>query len=129
MQRHNIYDTSLALAGVSFVTIVSALSVSSYDWPLITGVAILCIATPLLGSFSRWTPPDIEGNSPWYDWLANHLFLVAMPGALVGMAFIFAHVHFVCGLLFALSSFAAISLYWRRVLQLQTRASDDPPKA
>src|SRR5437016_868496 len=82
MQRHNIYDTSLALAGVGFVTILSALSVSTYDCPLITGVAILCVATPLLASFSRWTPPDLAPDSTWHDWLANHLFLLAMPAAL-----------------------------------------------
>lgn len=119
MKPHNIYDTSLALAGVSFVTIVSALSVSTYDCSLITGVAILCVVTPLLASFARWTPSGIGPDSTWYDWLANHLFILAMPGALLGMSFIFAHVHILCGILFGLSSFIAIGLYWRRVLQLK----------
>jgi hypothetical protein len=126
MKPQNIYDTSLALAGVSFVTIVSALSVSTYDCSLVTGVAILCVVTPLLASFARWTPPDIGPDSTWYDWLANHLFILAMPGALLGISFVFAHVHIVCGVLFGLSSFTGISLYWRRVLQLKRVAPTTP---
>ena len=126
MQPHNIYDTSLALAGVSFLTILGALSVSSYDCPLIVGIAILCVATPLLASFSRWTPPDLAADSSWHNWLANHLFLVATPTALLGISFVLAHVHVVCGVLFAVSSFTAIGLYWRRVIQLQRSARGSP---
>jgi len=125
MKPQNFYDTSLALAGVSLLTILGALSVSTYDCTLITGVSILCAVTPLLAGFSRWIPPSMAApGSTWHDWVANHLFLVAMPGALLGMSFIFAHVHVICGALFALSSFTAIGLYWRRLLQVQP----SPPK-
>jgi hypothetical protein len=129
MQQHNTYDTSLALAGVSFVTILGALSVSRYDCPIIIGVAILSGAAPLLASFSRWTPPDLLTDSTWRNWLANHLFVVAMPAALIGIAFVLAHVHILCGALFAASSFTGIGLYWRRVLELQRPKSASQPKA
>ena len=126
MKAQNFYDTSLALAGVSFVTILGGLSVGSYDCTLIIGIAILCVVTPLLAGFSRWIPPSIAPGSTWHDWVANQLFVVAMPGALIGMSFTFAHVHVICGALFALSSFGAIGLYWRRVLQVQSSTPNPP---
>jgi len=126
MKPQNFYETSLALAGVSFLTILGALSVSAaYDWTLITGVSILCVVTPWLVGFSRWIPPDITApDSTWHDWVANHLFAADMPVALLGMSFIFAHVHVICGVSFALSSLTAAWLYWRRILQVQP----NPPK-
>src|ERR1043166_816270 len=99
-----MYDDFLALAGVSFVTVLAALSVSVYDWTIITGVSILCVAIPLLASFARWMPPDLQPTSTWQDWTANHLWILAMPSALLGISFVFAHIHAVCGILFGASS-------------------------
>jgi len=109
--KKNVFDMSLALAGASFVAVVSALSVNVYDFRLIVGIAILCVATPLLVGFARWIPPDIGPNSTWHDWLASPLFLVAWPAAILGMSFIFAHVHVICGILFATSSLTSFCLY------------------
>jgi hypothetical protein len=115
MEAKNVLDTSLALAGASFVAIVSGLSVNSYDFPLIVGIAILCVATPLLVGFARWIPPDIGPNSTWHDWLASPLFLVAWPAAILGMSFLFAHVHIIGGILFAASSIITFCLYCRYI--------------
>ena len=41
-----------------------------------------------------------------------------MPSALLGISFILAHVHAVCGILFFASSFLAFMLYRRRLEQL-----------
>jgi hypothetical protein len=103
---------------VSFVTVLAALSVSVYDWTIITGVSILCAAIPMLVSFARWIPPDLQPTSPWQDSIANHLWILAMPSALLGISFVFAHVHAVCGILFGVSSFLAFTLYRKRLIQL-----------
>jgi hypothetical protein len=103
MKPQNVFEASLALASASFVAVVSALSVNTYDFSMITGIAILCAANPLLVGFARWIPPDVGPNSTLHDWVASPLFLVAWPAPLLGMSFIFAHVHIICGILFASS--------------------------
>jgi hypothetical protein len=108
----------LALAAASFATVLAALSVNVYDWTIITGVSVLCAAIPMLVSFARWIPPNLQPTSRWPDWIANHLWILAMPSALLGISFVFAHVHAVCGIVFGLSSFVAFTLYLRRLIQL-----------
>jgi hypothetical protein len=39
MRPRNPYDDFLAMAGLSFLTVVSALSISAYDWIIVTGVS------------------------------------------------------------------------------------------
>jgi len=114
VQAHTTYNAFLALAGLSFVAVVGALSVSTYDWTIITGIAILSADMPVLAGFARWEPPDLRQGSPWLDHVANLLWLLSMPGAVLGISFILAHVHFACGILFALSSALAWFLYKRR---------------
>lgn len=126
MQPHTHYDAFLALAGASFLTIVGALSVSSYDCGIITGIAILSADIPLLIGFARWDPPDFVWESPLRHHVSNILWVVSMPAALVGISFVLAHVHILCALLFAGFSILATLLYFWRLRELDA-ARPHPP--
>jgi hypothetical protein len=125
MQQHTTYDACLALAAVSFIAVVSALSVNMYEWRIITGIAILSVDIPLLVGFGRWIPPDLGPHSKWHDHVAHNTFLLCMPLAVIGISFILAHVHAICGVLFTASSLLASFLYKRRLDAVQR---DQPPK-
>ena len=119
MQRHTHYDAFLGLAGASFVAVIGALSVNCYDWTVITGIAILSADIPVLIGFARWDPPTLRWESPLPHHAANILWVVSMPAALLGIAFILAHVHILCGILFAIFSIVAYLLYFGRLLELK----------
>ena len=95
--QHTTYDAFLALAGASFITVISALSVSTYDWSIITGIAILSVDIPFLAGFARWIPPDFRSDSTWHDHFANIAFVLAMPLAIIGNSLVLIHVHVICG--------------------------------
>ncbi|MEY2555667.1 MAG: hypothetical protein QOF93_811 [Verrucomicrobiota bacterium] len=119
VQRHTHYDAFLGLAGASFVAVIGALSVNTYDWTVITGIAILSADIPLLISFARWDPPTLRRESPLPDHISNILWIASMPAALLGISFILAHVHIICGILFAVASCLAYFLYQRRLNELK----------
>ena len=118
MQPHTHYDAFLALAGASFLAVLGALSVNSYDWSIIIGIAILSADVPVLVGFARWDPPSFRWESPVRHHIANILWVVSMPAALLGISFILAHVHLVCGILFAVSSGITCYLYMARLKEL-----------
>ncbi len=102
-------DVFLALAGASFVAVIGALSVNTYDWSVIIGIAILAADIPVLVGFSRWRPLYFRPERRHK--IASHLLFVSMPAALLGISFILAHVHVICGILFAVSSGIACYFY------------------
>lgn len=119
MQPHTHYDAFLGLAGASFVAVIGALSVNTYDWTVVTGIAILSADIPVLVGFARWDPPSFRWESPLPHHVANILWVLSMPAALLGIAFILAHVHLICGILFAVFSCVAVFLYRGRLNELK----------
>jgi hypothetical protein len=115
MREHSLYESALALAGVSLIAVVGALSVATYDWAIVTGVAILSVDMPILVGFARWIPQSLDEGSTWYDWVAMHLFLASVPLVVIGISFLLVHVHIVCGVLFITSSIISFPLYKRRL--------------
>ncbi len=115
MREHSAYENSLALAGVSLIAIVGALSVATYDWAIVTGIAILSVDIPLLVCFARWIPESLGESSTWDDWVAIHLFIVSAPLVVLGISFLLVHVHIVCGVLFFTASVVSFLLYRRRL--------------
>jgi hypothetical protein len=124
MQPHTHYDAFLGLAGASFVAVIGALSVNTYDCTIVTGIAILSADIPVLIGFARWDPPTLRWRSPPPHHAANILWVISMPAAPVGISFILAHVHIVCGILFAVFSIVAYLLYFARLIELKRSGHD-----
>src|SRR5260370_19006785 len=109
MQPPSHIDVFLALAGASFVAVIGALSVNTYDWFVIIGIAILSADIPVLVGFTRWHPPNFRWE--WRYHVASVLWVVSMPAALLGISFILPHVPVISGIFFSVSSVIACCLY------------------
>jgi len=90
----------LALAVFSSAVLLGAMSAASYDRPLIVGVCLLSIAIPTLYLFSQWDPKP-------QHFMTNTAWVLCAPCALLGTSFVLAHVHVLCGLLFAVTTTVA----------------------
>ena len=74
---------------------------------IVTHIAILSADIPVFFEFAHWDPPDFRPQSLLLDHVSNILWIICMPAALIGISFILAHVHVVCGILFSVFSFVA----------------------